>query len=1144
MAAPSSYLVHLFTAMSKSQALLGPDQFAYDGRFDPSMTNPDQEASVSRRYPRTHRFALCLGRPLVRFLVVVVWFLLALGGLLVISKFISELKSSVDPVEGTLSYDAAQAYSKYFPESPLTGVMLIKSKTDAPLVEFIKNSTCKLPSTDDLCPNLSCINLTSSTVRLDLGCAEDPNVRALGEGCVTKPDVLRWINNTLASLAQKVPSLAPNISNIEHRLPEIARAIPNITSCPVMAAGGGEAATEAWLNFTQRVSDRMVPAFPQCKVQVLSFPTGDLMTLDHIFNLTKITSKVRMRACGCGCVSLSAGETCLSVCSFCSRKPRSMPTTCSSTLQVATMVCDSCNMLTLPLPSRLLRSHLTNPFNAMQSPVKFLELVGHLPSGEVWDLAQSRLVADGGKTSLVAVSVSECDGQDSLNPVGDIAKNVSAKLQDAVDAAGAEATPGRDLLDVRLSTQVLMLAAIRGGINETMDLSTMTLPIALLILAAMVRNLRLVICTVLNLMACLAAAILLMYPIAGMTTVSTVAPSLMIAVALAMSIDYSLFMLSRFQLEADSGRSGHEAVAIMLATSGKIVLVSGVTLLLCFLMMLCLPVNLISSMGISAAVTVFMAVAAALTLLPVMLLSFPTFFSASKCWGLSISGCCCCLCRGCRGTGLYRAAAEGTIYADGGSSRSSANLTGSSSAAASAAAGLATAQQPRSGSGDEDDSDVRRRQSFVEEEHLRKTCWTRCGAGVQRFVWPILIVIVAAAVPVGIFALPHIEHSCGLIPLMPKDANATVTLTKLQDSFGVSSLFPTSLLIVPPGGADLANATKRDAWLTTACEALKDVAHAVGADADLKGPHFGVTAFTGAMISNGTCVTNGGVMGAAAALLGGGGGNSQWSNVGGNYSATKVSIAYPIDPFSSEGQAWIVKLREAFKPHAAAVGTFYLGGEGPIQMDVANKTFGRFPLMIALMMIVVIVLIGLSFRSIVAPLRAVLCLLWMLVITFGIAIFTFQDGMFDFLHWQQLGTRSTGAMNWMSPCVAFSVVVGLGLDYDIFYSERVVEEREKGHSEKQAAIRALAATANTISAAGVIMAIAFLSLLISSTPTLNEISFLLTIGVLIDCFVTTKLIIPGVMSLLGKANFWPHKFPAIEPAAGGAGADWPMAQHA
>ena len=83
------------------------------------------------------------------------------------------------------------------------------------------------------------------------------------------------------------------------------------------------------------------------------------------------------------------------------------------------------------------------------------------------------------------------------------------------------------------------------------------------------------------------------------------------------------------------------------------------------------------------------------------------------------------------------------------------------------------------------------------------------------------------------------------------------------------------------------------------------------------------------------------------------------------------------------------------------------------------------------------------------------------------------------------------------------------------------EIHEGGFSEGEAAVRALAFTADTISSAGLIMAVAFLSLLLSATPTLNEIAFLLTIGVLLDCFVTTKVIIPASIGLLGQYVFWP-----------------------
>merc|ERR1711972_1211715 len=175
--------------------------------------------------------------------------------------------------------------------------------------------------------------------------------------------------------------------------------------------------------------------------------------------------------------------------------------------------------------------------------------------------------------------------------------------------------------------------------------------------------------------------------------------------------------------------------------------------------------------------------------------------------------------------------------------------------------------------------------------------------------------------------------------------------------------------------------------------------------------------------------------------------------------ATQISMTYQVDPFSSMGQEWVKRLRRATSKHSE-VGRWHVSGEGPTQMDAAAITFAKFPLMIFLMMLVVFVLIGLSFGSLVAPLRAIVCLTWMLAVTFGLSTCVFQDGALNWLNWAQLSARSSGAMSWMSPSISCSVLVGLGLDYDIFYSEQV------------AAVRALAATANTISAAGVIMMVA------------------------------------------------------------------------
>merc|ERR1711974_58264 len=108
------------------------------------------------------------------------------------------------------------------------------------------------------------------------------------------------------------------------------------------------------------------------------------------------------------------------------------------------------------------------------------------------------------------------------------------------------------------------------------------------------------------------------------------------------------------------------------------------------------------------------------------------------------------------------------------------------------------------------------------------------------------------------------------------------------------------------------------------------------------------------------------------------------------------------------------------------------------------------------MMVGVLLLMGLSFRSVVAPIRAIFCLAWMLVVTYGIAVYVFQDGYLNVLGEQAVASRKLGGMSWMSPIFSFSVLVGLGLDYDIFFTEGVLEECEHGYDPATATLRALA----------------------------------------------------------------------------------------
>jgi len=729
---------------------------------------------------------------------------------------------------------------------------------------------------------------------------------------------------------------------------------------------------------------------------------------------------------------------------------------------------------TFPLPDALSKQ--------LKGLINVTNISIEVPAGQLWQLLAHQFLASDYSTSLAALSISDPDPNKTLLPAGEAAQAIGLSLDTIADTAPTT-------LNGQASSLGVMLHFIQAGINKVMDVSAMTVPLALLILACMVRSLKLLLIVLPNIVIVICASILVMYPYASNVTCSTTVPALMVAVDLAMSVDYSLFMLTRFQKEIQSGRPAHEAVAFMLGTSGRIVFVSGLTLLICFLCMLSLPVSFVNSIGVAAALTVFMAVMASLTLTPALLLTCPTFFSTNwpcgtSCWHRVFA---------CQkplpvvGEALQR----GTL--------------------------------PRSV--EDEVREVNFRQEAVESAETKSSCWPQFGTQIQRGAWIVAVALLAIVIPVAVTSLPRLTQSVGLLPLMPSDAASTTTLLDLTSTFGVGSVFPTQLVVVPPAG--LTNDTERSAWLQSSCEELGRIAEDVNSKMaevdDSKSsnlPPFTSKAFAGVMILNGNCVKEG-----SGLSLG------TWSHVDHPYSATTIMMSYQIDPFSVAGSKWVKALRNAITrssarnlgPSASAVTTWHVYGIGPTQIDASDATFAKLPLMFGLMMAVVFVVISVAMKSLIAPLRAVFCLLWMLAITYGLAVFVFQDGMLSFLNWPQLGARTSGSMSWLSPAVASSVMVGLGLDYDIFYSERVIEEWKHGYSEREAAARALGATANIISAAGVIMVVAFLGLLLGATPVLNEIAFLLIVGVIIDCFITTKIIIPCVMALLGKANFWPRK---------------------
>jgi len=138
---------------------------------------------------------------------------------------------------------------------------------------------------------------------------------------------------------------------------------------------------------------------------------------------------------------------------------------------------------------------------------------------------------------------------------------------------------------------------------------------------------------------------------------------------------------------------------------------------------------------------------------------------------------------------------------------------------------------------------------------------------------------------------------------------------------------------------------------------------------------------------------------------------------------------------------------------------------------------------------IAMVMLGVAFRSIVIPLRSIFSILLTVMWVYGLTVLVYQDGLLEWTHVPGL-TGAFKSQQWFIPAISFSVVCGICLDYDIFLLSKATELREQGLTALEATREALCCTGGIITAAGAIMAIAFLGLMFASMLPIKRAVFL------------------------------------------------------
>jgi RND superfamily putative drug exporter len=198
--------------------------------------------------------------------------------------------------------------------------------------------------------------------------------------------------------------------------------------------------------------------------------------------------------------------------------------------------------------------------------------------------------------------------------------------------------------------------------------------------------------------------------------------------------------------------------------------------------------------------------------------------------------------------------------------------------------------------------------------------------------------------------------------------------------------------------------------------------------------------------------------------------------------------------------------------------TLRVGGIPALNADYQTIVAERFPSVAALVVGgTLLALLG-GFRSLFAAVKAILLNALSVAASFGALVLVFQDGRGSGLMGVPGGT---GSVFPLVPIVAFAIVFGLSMDYEVFLVARVLEARRSGLGEMDAIPEGLARTAGLITSAAAIMIVVFAAFTFGDFLVVKMIGFTLAIAVLIDATLVRIVIGPALLRIAGDWNWWP-----------------------
>ncbi len=229
---------------------------------------------------------------------------------------------------------------------------------------------------------------------------------------------------------------------------------------------------------------------------------------------------------------------------------------------------------------------------------------------------------------------------------------------------------------------------------------------------------------------------------------------------------------------------------------------------------------------------------------------------------------------------------------------------------------------------------------------------------------------------------------------------------------------------------------------------------------------------------------------------------------------TAIEVVPNAETVDNNSTKTVQNLRTATKDLPGYVG---VAGAGATVLDYFDAVYKKFPYVLGLIALVTFILLVRTFRSLLLPLKAVVLNLISVAAVFGISTYFWQQGNGSEAIF---GITETGAMTFWIPVLIFAFLFGLSMDYEVFILARMREEYDATGSTSEAVVTGLGRTGRLVTSAALILFFSFAALASAPGTDVKVFATALGVGILLDATIVRALLVPALVSLFGKWNWW------------------------